>query len=68
MSEKIFPNSEFAKNAHFKSFEEYRKIYDYSMENFEKFWEEQALENLTFFEKFHTVLDEKNYPFVKWFD
>ena len=36
---KIFPNAEFAKNAYFKSFEEYQKLYDYSMENYEDFWE-----------------------------
>jgi hypothetical protein len=67
MPEKIFPNKEFSKNAYFKSFEEYQKIYDYSVKNYEKFWQEQALENLTFFENFTEVLDEKNYPFVKWF-
>ena len=67
MPEKIFPNKEFSKNAYFKSFEEYQKIYDYSVKNYEKFWQEQALENLTFFENFTEVLDEKNYPFIKWF-
>lgn len=64
---KIYPNREFAKNAHFKSFEEYKNLYDYSMQNFEKFWEQKANENLTFFENFTEVLDEKNYPKVEWF-
>lgn len=64
---KIYPNPEFAKNAHFKNFEEYQEIYDYSMKNFEKFWWEQAKENLTFFEDFSEVLDETDFPFVKWF-
>lgn len=68
MIPKIFPHSDFAQNAHFKSFEEYQKMYNFSMENYEEFWASQARENLTFFEDFHTTLDETNYPFVKWFD
>lgn len=64
---KIYPNQEFAKNAHFKIFEEYQKLYDYSMQNYEKFWSEQATENLTFFEDFTEVLDETNFPEVVWF-
>ena len=67
MTEKIFPNAEFAKNAYFKSFEEYQKLYDYSMENYEDFWANQAKENLTFFEDFTEILDEKNFPKVEWF-
>lgn len=68
MIPKIFPHSDFAQNAYFKSFEEYQKMYNFSMENYEEFWASQARENLTFFEDFHTTLDETNYPFVKWFD
>ncbi|MBB1553780.1 acetate--CoA ligase [Candidatus Gracilibacteria bacterium] len=67
MIEKIFPNTEFAKNAYFKSFEEYQKLYDYSMNHYEDFWASQARENLTFFEDFTEVLDEKNFPKVEWF-
>lgn len=52
MSEKIYPNPEFAKNAYFKNFEEYTKLYDYSAQNYEKFWAEQARENLHFFSGF----------------
>lgn len=65
--EKIKVNKEFAKNAHFKSFKEYKDLYDYSLNNFEDFWWKQAKENLTFFEDFSEILDEKDYPFVKWF-
>ena len=67
MTEKIFPNTEFAKNAYFKSFEEYQKLYDYSMNHYEDFWASQARKNLTFFEDFTEVLDEKNFPKVEWF-
>lgn len=68
MSEKIFPNPEFAKNAHFKNFSEYEAMYADSMANFEDFWAKKARENLTFFMDFHTTLDESEFPKVKWFD
>ena len=42
-------------------------VYDFSIKNFEEFWEKQAHENLTFFENFTEVLDEKDYPKVSWF-
>lgn len=64
---KIFPNSDFAKNAHFKNMQEYQDLYDFSQKNYLEFWEKKAKENLTFFEDFTEVLNEKNYPFVKWF-
>lgn len=54
-------------NAHFSSFEEYQKIYNYSLENPTKFWWDLAKENLTFFEDFTEVLDETNYPKCNWF-
>lgn len=64
---KIFPNSDFAKNAHFKNMQEYQEMYYFSQKNYLEFWEKKAKENLTFFEDFTEVLNEKNYPFVKWF-
>ena len=64
---KIFPNPEFVKNAYFKSFSEYKELYNYSMNHFEEFWASQAWENLTFFEDFTQVLDEKYFPKLEWF-
>lgn len=64
---KIFPNPEFVKNAYFKSFSEYKELYNYSMNHFEEFWANQAQENLTFFEDFTQVLDEKYFPKLEWF-
>ncbi len=55
-------------DAHFKSFVEYQKSYDFSQENPDKFWWDLARENLNFFEDFTSVLDESDYPKVKWFD
>ena len=64
---KIFPNEELAQKAYFKNFKEVQDFYDFSIKNFEEFWEKQAHENLTFFENFTEVLDEKDYPKVSWF-
>jgi hypothetical protein len=64
---KIFPNEKLAQKAYFKNFKEVQDFYDFSIKNFEDFWEKQAHENLTFFENFTEVLDEKDYPKVSWF-
>ena len=64
---KIFTNEELAQKAYFKNFKEVQDFYDFSIKNFEEFWEKQAHENLTFFENFTEVLDEKDYPKVSWF-
>ncbi|RAL55762.1 acetate--CoA ligase [Candidatus Gracilibacteria bacterium GN02-872] len=64
---KIFPNEKLAQKAYFKNFKEVQDFYDFSIKNFEEFWEKQAHENLTFFENFTEVLDEKDYPKVSWF-
>lgn len=59
------PPTEFAANAHVKSFEEYERIYNDAAENPEAFWASQA-ENLHWFKKWDTVL-EWNEPHAKWF-
>jgi len=46
---------------------EYEKLYKYSIENPEKFWEEQA-GNLEWYKKWDKVLDKSNPPFFKWFE
>ncbi len=63
---RIFPPpTDFAANAHVKSFEEYEKLYAEAAENPEAFWASQA-ENLDWFKKWDTVL-EWNEPHAKWF-
>ena len=57
--ERIFkPPKNFSKNAHIKSIEKYKKIYNYSIKNPEKFWAEKA-EQLQFGHK-----DKKGMVFV----
>ncbi len=46
--------------------QEYDKLYQYSIENREAFWEEQA-EMLGWYKKWDKVLDSSNPPFYKWF-
>ncbi len=46
---------------------EYDKLYQYSIENREAFWAEQA-EMLGWYKKWDKVLDSSEPPFYKWFD
>lgn len=45
---------------------EYDQKYKESIQNLEKFWEEEALK-LQWFKKWDKVLDDSNKPFYKWF-
>ena len=58
-----YPQQQVMDNANIK---EYDKMYKYSIENREKFWEEQALA-LEWYKRWDTVLDTSNPPFYKWF-
>ena len=49
------PPAEFSANAHVKSLDEYRAIYDRSISDPEGFWAEQAEQRITWLEKWHTV-------------
>ena len=65
--ERIFkPPKNFSKNAHIKSIEKYKKIYNYSIKNPEKFWAEKA-EQLHWHKKWEKVLSGKN-DFYRWFE
>ena len=45
---------------------EYDELYNYSINNREQFWAEQA-EHLGWYKKWDKVLDDSNPPFYKWF-
>jgi len=60
------PSQEFSKAAHIPSFEAYKKKYDESIENPEKFWADVA-EEFTWYKKWDSVLDESDAPVYKWF-
>ena len=46
--------------------EYYRKVYDESMTNPEQFWG-NAAEEIIWYKKYSTVLDDSNKPFYRWF-
>lgn len=63
LGEVYYPNEEIAKNANLQTFDE---VYQKSIEDRENFWAVQASE-LTWFQKWHQVLDDSNRPFYRWF-
>lgn len=66
-SRKFEPSENFRKNAHIKSFEEYRKIHERAINDPEGFWAEKA-EALFWFKKWERVLNQDNKPWAKWFE
>ncbi|HAN47085.1 MAG TPA: acetate--CoA ligase [Cyanobacteria bacterium UBA8156] len=61
------PPPTFAAKARIGSYEAYRALYDRSREDPIAFWEEQAAQELAWFERWHTVLDWQP-PQAKWFE
>jgi acetyl-CoA synthetase len=65
---RVFPPSPaFARQAHIKSLEQYREMYALSIADPQKFWGDVAGE-LHWFQKWHTVLNDRQPPFFKWFE
>jgi acetyl-CoA synthetase len=60
------PNPEFSQNAHIKTLEEYKQLYEKAKANPEAFWAELAETELHWFQKWDQVLDWQP-PFAKWF-
>ncbi len=60
------PNAEFVAHARVKGMEGYRELYDRAKKNPERFWEELANSELTWFHRFSKTL-EWDPPFAKWF-
>ncbi len=65
-SKKIQPPATFKKEASVKSFAEYRRLYDESVNAPEKFWGKHAKELLVWRKPWKRVLDWKP-PYAKWF-
>lgn len=68
------PPSEFQNKARIGSTEAYDKLYQFSIENPDAFWKEQAEKNLEWIKKFDRVLEydfdsigTKEEPYLKWF-
>jgi len=61
------PNKEFSKNARIKNMCEYHELQDAATDDYEGYWGGFAQEKLDWIEPFTQVMDESNFPFVKWF-
>ena len=62
------PNPEFAKDARIGSMDAYHALQNKAIENYEGFWDDFAKEKIDWIEPYTNVMDESNFPFVKWFD
>lgn len=60
------PGEEFVRAARINSMEQYRKLYDESIQSPEKFWARQARTELVWFKPWKKVLRWKR-PFAEWF-
>ena len=60
------PPQSFIDQANLNSFEEYKRLYDESINSPDTFWARVASE-LHWFNPWSTVLDSSNHPFFKWF-
>ncbi len=69
MKKQVFkPNKEFAKTARIKNMCEYHELQDAAIEDYEGFWGSYAKEKIDWIQPFDGVMDESNFPFVKWFE
>lgn len=65
---KYMPNPKLSKNAHVSSMEDYRKIYESSINDPEGFWEDQA-ERISWFKKWDKIWDWNfDDAYIKWFE
>ncbi|MCZ6765849.1 MAG: AMP-binding protein, partial [bacterium] len=60
------PSEEFSKAAHVSSFDAYKRMYEESIKDPQKFWASVA-EEFRWYKKWDTVLDESDAPVYKWF-
>ena len=66
--QKYEPNSETKNKAHIGSMEDYKKMYEHSINNPEDFWAEQA-ERITWFKKWDNIWEwDFNKANIKWFE
>ena len=66
-NEIYYPNRAFAKEARVKNMCEYKDLMDWAKEDYEGFWDHWAKEKIDWFAPYHTVLNESDAPFYKWF-
>ncbi len=67
MSNLFYPNKEKFKAPLIKNMCEYKDLVEEFSKNYEGTWAKFADMKIDWFEKYHTVLDESDAPFYKWF-
>jgi len=68
MIKRFFPPEEFSRNAHIKTEEEYKRLYDLSIRDPEVFWSDMARENISWFKGWDRVMAvDLQRPEIKWF-
>ncbi len=65
---KFFPNEALSKQANIKNMDEYWKLQNHAIEDYEGFWDSFAKEKIDWITPYTSVLDESDAPFYKWFD
>jgi len=65
---KFFPNAALSAQANVKSMDEYWKLQNFAIEDYEGFWDTYAKEKIDWIKPYTQVLDESNAPFYRWFD
>ena len=66
--QKYEPHCEAKNKAHIGSMEDYKRLYEYSINNPEDFWAEQA-ERITWFKKWDNIWEwDFNKANIKWFE
>ena len=69
MEHKLYqPNPELAANAAIKSMDEYHKLQNFAIQDYEGFWDSFAKDKITWKKPYTKVLDDSNMPFARWFE
>ncbi len=65
---KFFPSGAMSAQANIKSMDEYHKLQDHAIEDYEGFWDGFAKEKIDWIKPYNKVLDESEAPFYRWFE
>ncbi len=64
----FYPSRTLSAESRIKNMCEYDDLQRWATEDYEGFWDHFAKEKIEWIEPYHTVLDESDAPFYKWFD
>ena len=64
---KFLPSKELSAQANIKNMDEYWKLQNYAIDDYEGFWDKYAKEKIDWITPYTEVLDESDAPLYKWF-